>query len=340
MQKAIHEQIKDLLCEAGKAVSDKVFATLQQQNIEQMAQVYHEGQDDTIYQIDKDIEDLLVPFLADRAAYIGGIALVAEGISTAEEPLVLPENLSQEAAAWRVIIDPIDGTRGIMYDKRAAFFLAAAAPNKGPETQLKDIEVAVMVEIPTSKGRYQDTLWAIRGKEAAGHTTDLIYGTVKDKKFQPSKATTIEGGFAQIAKFFPPGRDVIAALEEELINRIFPNFPSGKALLFDDQYISSGGQLYELIAGHDRFTADIRSGLYEKRRMSGLSIGHVCHPYDICTFLIGEMLGVVLTDLYGNPLQTRLDTHSPVSWIGYANRAIQQEVEPHLLELLEVYRFL
>jgi hypothetical protein len=50
-----------------------------------------------------------------------------------------------------VIVDPIDGTRGIMYDKRAAWALAGVAPNKGPGTRLRDIEVAVMTELPTSK---------------------------------------------------------------------------------------------------------------------------------------------------------------------------------------------
>ena len=33
---------------------------------------------------------------------------------------------------------------------------------------------------------------------------------------------------------------------------------AGKAACFEDQYLSTGGQLYELMAGHDRFIADIR----------------------------------------------------------------------------------
>ena len=53
----------------------------------------------------------------------------------------------------RIIIDPIDGTRGLMYDKRSAFFLAGAAPNRGDSTTLQDIEVAAMVELPTTRSR-------------------------------------------------------------------------------------------------------------------------------------------------------------------------------------------
>ena len=30
----------------------------------------------------------------------------------------------------------------------------------------------------------------------------------------------------------------------------------GKASCFEDQYLSSGGQIYELMAGHDRFVAE------------------------------------------------------------------------------------
>jgi len=55
-----------------------------------------------------------------------------------------------------VLIDPIDGTRGIMYDKRAAWALAGVAPNRGPATRLSDIHLAVMTELPTSKMGFAD----------------------------------------------------------------------------------------------------------------------------------------------------------------------------------------
>ncbi len=55
-----------------------------------------------------------------------------------------------------------------MYDKRAAWALAGVAPNKGPGTRLRDIEVAVMTELPTSKMAYRDVLWAIKGQGARG----------------------------------------------------------------------------------------------------------------------------------------------------------------------------
>src|SRR5439155_24759564 len=59
-------------------------------------------------------------------------------------------------------------TRGIMYDKRAAWAWAGVAPNKGPGTRLRDIEIAVMTELPTSKMGFGDVLWAIKGQGPHG----------------------------------------------------------------------------------------------------------------------------------------------------------------------------
>ena len=76
---------------------------------------------------------------------------------------VFPEGTKAEDAELRLIVDPIDGTRGIMYDKRAAWALAGVAPNKGDATRLSDIEIAVMTELPTSKMGRGDVLSAIKG---------------------------------------------------------------------------------------------------------------------------------------------------------------------------------
>jgi hypothetical protein len=100
---------------------------------------------------------------------------------------------------------------------------------------------------------------------------------------------------------------------------------AGKAQAFEDQYISTGGQLYELIAGHDRFVADIRP-LLERKRAGGAAL--CCHPYDLCTELIARELGVRVTDERGAALGAPLDTASDVSWVGYANDALRRLIEP------------
>ncbi len=100
----------------------------------------------------------------------------------------------------------------------------------------------------------------------------------------------------------------------------------GKASCFEDQYLSSAGQLYELMAGHDRFVADLRP-LIKQPILS-------CHPYDLCTALIAEELGVAVAKPDGSPLDAPLDVTTDVSWVGYANQMIRAAVEAPLQDIL------
>jgi hypothetical protein len=108
----------------------------------------------------------------------------------------------------------------------------------------------------------------------------------------------------------------------------------GKAACFEDQYISTGGQLYELMIGHDRYVADLRPLLEGVLADRGLPHPLCCHPYDLCTILIAEELGLSITGPTGVPLDAPLDLASDVAWIGYANDALRRTVEPALLEAL------
>jgi len=332
--------MKDILCGIGLSVGGHVYDSLQKQSVEERTAVYAETADDTIFQIDRDVEELIVPALEADAASVGGIVLIAEGIEESGKPLALPRGTRPEDAAWRVLLDPIDGTRGIMYDKRSAFFLAGAAPNRGAATHLRDITTAVMVEIPTSKSLYGDLLWAICGEGAHRSRRNLLTGEMRSLPITPSKSKTILGGFAQIARFFPPGRGLLAMIEEEMIEILFPSPPMGRAILFEDQYISTGGQLYEILVGHDRFVAELRWGLYQFLSKAGKAPGLTCHPYDVCAHRIGLEAGILITGRDGNPLDAPLDTVSPVDWIAYANEDIRSEVEPALQKIMCKYGLL
>src|SRR3982750_4106140 len=123
---------------------------------------------DTIYGIDAVVEPVLEDFCRDWAKSTP-LVLIAEGIENegGEEGIkVFPEGSREEDARLRLIVDPIDGTRGIMYDKRPAWALAGVAPNRGAATPLRAIEVSVMTELPTSKNGFADVLWAIKGRGA------------------------------------------------------------------------------------------------------------------------------------------------------------------------------
>ena len=229
--------------------------------------------------------------------------MVSEGL---DEPVLVEGD-----PEWTVIVDTIDGTRGLMYDKRPAWCLAAAAPHGG---SLRDITVAAMTELPTAKQGAADQLSGTRGRGVRAERIDLRDGTRPPLTPRPSSAADLEHGFAGLAKFFVPGKPALVALEAELFRRL------DARVVFDDEYISSGGQLHELIAGRDRFVADLRP-LVDPDALA-------CHPYDVCTAMLLEEAGGVVTDPWGQPLDAPLDTTSPVAWVGYANEALAARIGP------------
>jgi hypothetical protein len=144
-------------------------------------------------------------------------------------------------------------------------------------------------------------------------------------KLRPSQADTINHGFATVSNFFPGTKVLASRLMEHLAANLIGKADVTKATVFDDQYIATAGQFYELVIGHDRFNADLRPTFY---RMQGQPEGLCCHPYDCATMLIAEEVGVILTDEAGQPLDGPLDTTTALSWVGYANPALRKKMEP------------
>lgn len=325
-------EINKFLLQLGEAIAIHAHTKICTTNSQHLSRVHTVSNSDTIYQIDHYAEQVIVEFLEEHAERFGGIVLIAEGIGT-DEISSYPNKRSHQDCALRIIMDPIDGTRGLMYDKRSAFFLAGAAKNLGPQTCLGDIKTAVMVEIPTSKMIYADSLSAIKSEGICAYRKNLLSNEKTPFTISPSTENHLRGGFAQIARFFSPGRTELAQIEEELISGLYPDAKDGEILNFEDQYISTGGQLYEILMGKDRFIADVRPALYKS--MKHLRKGHVCHPYDMAALLIAEEAGIIITDIDENPLNAPMDTHSPVNWVAYANKAIHQEVSPLFHEILK-----
>ena len=105
---------------------------------------------DTIYTIDAHSEEILFDFCETWSREIGPFVLISEGIEDAGWR-AFPDGASVDEGSFLLIIDPIDGTRNIMYDKRSAWSLAALAPQKNSENRLGDICIAAMSELPTAK---------------------------------------------------------------------------------------------------------------------------------------------------------------------------------------------
>lgn len=290
---------------------------------------------DVIYRLDEKGEELLVAFCDEWSRQVPFL-LVAEGVTESGERM-FPAGVPRSSARFRLIVDPIDGTRGLMYNKRSAWILSGVAPERGEATTLRDIRWAVMTEVPTTRARYADQYTAIAGQGARGTTYDLTTDALEPAgpaALGPSGATDLRHGFATIAKFFPGGKELTARLEEALFRELLGPPVDGTPQVFDDEYISSGGQLYELMVGHDRFVADLRP-LILPRACAGEGVARLCaHPYDLCTELIAREAGVIVTDALGRPLDAPLDVHHNVGWVAYANETLRRQIEPVLQRLL------
>lgn len=294
---------------------------------------------DTIYQIDKVSEEALLTWFETHWPKAWPVELVMEGLEG--EATTFPHGTPVAKTMWKCIIDPIDGTRGIMYDKRSAWSLAGLAPQHGAKTNISDILVAAMTELPTSKQWRADQISAIRGGGSRGVVAEWVDVRAANSgkapgrgklSLRPSRATEFKHGFSALARFFPDGKTLLSDLEEALWAEIHRDVPRGSSpLIFDDQYISTGGQLYEILAGHDRFIGDIRPLAFAKL---GLESSLVCHPYDICTELILREAGGVVEAPLGGAVKAPLDTTSPVSWVAFANETLARKLRPVLRRLI------
>ena len=289
---------------------------------------------DTIYRLDEHGESALLDYCARWGAELPFL-LVAEGLQ--DGGLAFPVDADRLRLAFTLIVDPIDGTRGLMYGKRSAWALFGVAPP--PEADhwptLEDIAVALQAELPTARAALADVLWAARGAGVGAETHDLRSGAVTPFAPRPSRSPTLAGGFAAISKFFPGAKAAAAQIEEALYLELLGPPPTESPQVFDDEYISSGGQLYELMVGHDRFLADLRPILHDP---ADGATRLCCHPYDLCTELIAREAGVAVTDVWGDRLRAPLDTTSNVAWAGYANATLQGQIEPVLRRLLRERR--
>ena len=319
--KILHEQIRDAVVEACEKTA-----------VEQLAGVAKEEEGDTIYAIDRVSEELLVEFFEREIANQTSVVLVAEGLEKGK--IVLPDGIDENEAEWRIIVDPIDGTRGLMYQKRPAWILTGIAKNKGENTNLSDIEAAIQTEIPLVKQHLSDTLWAEKGKGVKAERFNRITKESVELNISSSSAETIAHGFATISRFFPGVGIESTEIYEEIVRGALGVVESGKAQCFEDQYISTGGQFYELMCGHDRFIADLRPVFEKSLQNKGFRLGICCHPYDLCTELIAREAGVILTDEIGGQLSAKLSVEPDVAWVGYANEAVRKQVEPLLQQSL------
>lgn len=329
------KEIARLLFELGHSIRKGLQDQRKNGQVTQSAQVHKVTSADTIYEIDRVSEEVLVEWFENHWPAKYPADVIAEGLGD-ETGVRFPSDAP--AARFTILIDPIDGTRGLMYDKRSAWMLAGASENYEGEERptLDQLGAGAMVELPTSRQSISDGAYAWRTASGSFEQKAIRFESTTAPavplELGASTATDLRHGFASFASYFPEGREAIQQIEAAFLQKHLPELPSPSPLVFTDQYISSGGQLFELLAGRDRFVADLRPLIYERFGPAG---SLTCHPYDLASLPVAYASGCVIETPWGTPLRAPLDTTSPVAWVGYANESLANALRPLLLETLK-----
>jgi fructose-1,6-bisphosphatase/inositol monophosphatase family enzyme len=284
-----------------------------------MAQPARVGAGDISFELDLPAEDLIESHFA-HAPQLWPITVVAEGLG------LRTFGAASERVPWRIVLDPIDGTRELALTKRSAWSLAGVAVDRGPETSLRDIVLAIQTELPPPKQRLASVVLAERDqgvREALWDCVEARFVTLP-RNVRSSDARSIRGGVASIVHFFPGLHRVMGEASDRLYREVLGVPGPGDAQVIDDQYCSTGGQIYLLATGRYRLVADLRGIVPSATR------GLTAHPYDLGTYLIAQEAGATVTDPFGAALDYHIDTSTACSWIGYANPSILHEVEGKL----------
>ncbi|MGJ8654418.1 MAG: inositol monophosphatase [Opitutaceae bacterium] len=319
------------LCELQLTVLKAIIEARSQVQPSALSAITEVTAADTIYAIDMIADQAIFKWFEDNWSAEWPVQIIMEGLDDAHT-LCFPLGTKIEDTTLKCIIDPIDGTRGLMYDKRAAWILAGIAPQRGANNTLADIEVSAMTEIPTTRQWRADQLSATRGGGMHASAFDIRNEFKQSPvELQPSDANDVRHAFGTICRYFPAGSTLLAQIEERLWETLYGDTSDGIPLVFNDQYISTGGQFYEILSGHDRFVADIRPIAF---RVLDIEENLSAHPYDVCCALILEEAGCTVEHPDGSPLNCPLDTTSAVNWVAYANKDLAEHIRPALKKVL------
>lgn len=302
---------------------------IKEQKSQYNSDIITEGYGDVSYAVDSKSETIIDKYFTDNPPK-GGAVVICEGLGVR----IYPETKTKETALWRILIDPLDGTRHIMYDNRSAWILTGVAPNKGEGTSLKDIIVALQTEVPISIQEKSIVLTAIKN-----HGTDCSIWNIeknicleKDLLLQPSSSRQLDNGFVVFTNFFPGTKQIISLLEENVLNRIVGEPDEGSPLIFSEQYISNAGQLFMLMTGRYRVCIDIRADLIYMQKRMNKHLPLCPHPYDLSAALIAQEAGIILLDSKGMTIDYPMDLNTNCCWIGYANQGLFDLMHPVLVE--------
>lgn len=299
------EELAAALAEVGRAVRDavrsgRVGGVGHDGDADDHRVVRTEGGDD-VFGVDARAEEVLVAGLAGLGARWPGTAVV-EGH---DHPLPVGD----PDGPWRYLVDPVDGTRGLLAGKRSAWVLLGAGRHAAT---LEDLEVGALVEIPTRRAAVGLVAWAAAGGPALAVDDDLAgRGLPPDAVVLRPEGGDLARRFVTTVRLAPGSHGPIG----EWADRHLAGLE-----VYDDLAPCSGGYLAGLAAGNDAAVFDPRPLLVP---------GHLAaHPYDLAGLVVTRAAGAVVEALPPGPLDVPLDCTTPVAWAGYADAEVARRLRP------------
>lgn len=229
----------------------------------------------------------------------------------------------------RLVLDPIDGTRPLMHDLRAAWVvLGGAGPGAGAPN-LSDLDAGLLTEIPDTRGHRGRVLTAARGCGARLRELDLVSGDVAaDRELRADGDPRLDRGHFPFFGFTPEGRAAAQALSRDVFQALEGIDP---LTVLDDQLCSNGGQLALLACGTYRAVVDARMTL---NRIHGTDV-QTAKPYDLAGgIVVAREAGCVVERPDGAPLDMPIDATTPVEFAAYHNGATRAGMAPALTRAL------
>jgi len=231
----------------------------------------------------------------------------------------------------RIAIDPVDGTRNLMADLRSAWTVVTFAPAGAAQPRLSDCTGGIVSEIPGSSGA------RFRRFATEGGACRLEHRDLEREALLAARTLTVDAddrpdhGYFPFFRYEPAQRPAIARLEAEFFARLVREEGAEARSIYDDQYISSAGQLVLLALGRYRMVVDPRELVARARGAPGVT----SKPYDLGgAVLCARAAGAPVTAAEGGPLDFPIDARTPVGYAGYANEPTRARLERHWLAAL------
>lgn len=304
----------------------------------ELARPMHEGAGDTSFGLDVRCEAAALAWLAEVAASLPLSLLTEDRGWLHRGPAAVGGSRELDGfdhGGPRIALDPVDGTRNLMNDLRSAWSVVAAAGPGADEPRLADVRYGLVAELSTSRESRRRVLSARRGGPCRLELRARDGRTLRAGELTTDDDDRPDHGYFPFFRFRPEERPAIAAIEAVFFERLARDEGAAIETCFDDQYITSGGQLVLLALGTYRMVCDLRGTVAAAQGRSTITT----KPYDVAgAIVVAESAGCVVTDPRGRPLDFPLDTHTPVAFVAWTNARTRARLEPHLEAALQAMR--